>query len=165
MPIEFNADEIFLLAQRIERNGAEFYRKAAEIIKPGSPAEQLLLGLAAMEDEHLETFIEMRRSMSQSEWQSAVFSGDDEVAAYIQAMADGYVFNVEENPAAELKGGETLERILKIAIRLEQESIMFYLGLRDMVPEKFGRDRVDAIIGEEKRHIITLSRELAALRV
>lgn len=65
MPIEFNADEIFLLAKRIERNGAEFYRKAAEIIKPGSPAEQLLLGLAAMEDEHLETFIEMRRSMSQ----------------------------------------------------------------------------------------------------
>ena len=30
MPITFNANEIFEMAEEMERNGARFYRKAAE---------------------------------------------------------------------------------------------------------------------------------------
>ena len=30
MPITFNADEIFEMAEEMERNGAWFYRRAAE---------------------------------------------------------------------------------------------------------------------------------------
>jgi len=51
MGYDFNADEIFEMAEQIERNGASFYRKSAESID--DPAEKkLLLDLAAMEDEH-----------------------------------------------------------------------------------------------------------------
>jgi len=32
MPIPFNADEVFEMAEQIERNGARFYRAAAEEI-------------------------------------------------------------------------------------------------------------------------------------
>ena len=31
MSYEFNADEVFEIAERIERNGARFYRRAAEL--------------------------------------------------------------------------------------------------------------------------------------
>lgn len=164
MPIEFNAEEIFLLAEKMERNGAEFYRKAAALQKEDSQERELLLGLAYMEDEHLKTFREMREEMSRPEWKSDAFAGGDEAAAYVQAMADGYVFNTKENPAAALRGKETLRQILNTALRLEQESIIFYLGMKDMTPEKFGKDRVEAIIGEEKRHIVILSRELALIK-
>ena len=32
MGLDFNADEVFEIAEQIERNGAEFYRTAAENI-------------------------------------------------------------------------------------------------------------------------------------
>ena len=32
MAFDFNADEIYEMAQQIERNGAAFYRKAAEAV-------------------------------------------------------------------------------------------------------------------------------------
>ena len=51
MGIHLSADEVLELAQRIEQNGAIFYRKAAEITKDKSDTG-FLLRLAEMEDEH-----------------------------------------------------------------------------------------------------------------
>ncbi|GAH47433.1 unnamed protein product [marine sediment metagenome] len=55
MGITFNADEIFEMAEEIERNGAKYYREAAEKASD-KKTKQMLLDMAAMEDEHLETF-------------------------------------------------------------------------------------------------------------
>jgi len=57
-----------------------------------------------------------------------------------------------------------MEDILRIAIGLEGKSIMFYLGIKDMVPEKLGSTKVDAIIAEEKSHIVVLAAELRKLK-
>ena len=78
-------------------------------------------------------------------------------------MADGVVFDLDADPAAELTGSEDLEYILRKAIQLERDSIAFYVGIEDMVPAKRGKDQVDSIIKEEMSHIVTLSQELAAL--
>jgi len=45
MSITFNADEIFEIAEEIERNGAKFYRDAAQNAKNAS-IKELLLDLA-----------------------------------------------------------------------------------------------------------------------
>ena len=50
-----------------------------------------------------------------------------------------------------------LTEIVDIAIDLEKESILFYLGLKDLVPPEYGRDKLDEIIGQERRHIIQLN--------
>ena len=63
--INFDADEIFEMAEQIEHNGAKFYRKAAEPIAGGN--RDLLLRLAVMEDEHERTFAGMRGEMSDAE--------------------------------------------------------------------------------------------------
>ncbi|MBT8356834.1 MAG: rubrerythrin, partial [Deltaproteobacteria bacterium] len=54
-------------------------------------------------------------------------------------------------------GQETMEEIITTAIGLEKDSILFYLGLRDLVPPKFGRDKIDDIIREERKHIVQLT--------
>jgi len=54
----------------------------------------------------------------------------------------------------------TLKDIYTTAIGAEKDSIVFYLGIRDLVPEKYGKNRVDAIIKEEMGHIEALSRQL-----
>jgi rubrerythrin len=49
--------------------------------------------------------------------------------------------------------------ILKSAIEAEKDSIVFYLGMKEGVPEKLGKGRLEAIIKEEMGHIRVLSKE------
>jgi len=79
-------------------------------------------------------------------------------------MADGHVFDVRVDPAERLPGAETLEDILRLAIGQEKDSIIFYLGLREIIPEKAGRDKIDAVIQEEMHHIGFLNKQIAASR-
>jgi len=46
--------------------------------------------------------------------------------------------------------------VVAIAVGLEKESILFYVGIKDMVPPKFGRDKIDQIIREEAQHVAQL---------
>jgi rubrerythrin len=82
----------------------------------------------------------------------------------LRAWADGHVFDARSRPAEKLTGKEKVEDILRIAIGLEKDSIVFYLGMKDAVPERLGRSKIDPIIKEEMNHMSSLSRELETLR-
>ena len=47
---------------------------------------------------------------------------------------------------------------------MEKDSIAFYLGMKDMVPDDLGKSNMDAIIREEMSHIQLLSEKLTALK-
>jgi len=85
MGITFNADEIFEMAEEIERNGAKYYREAAEKATD-KKTKQILLDMAAMEDEHLEIFVEMRKELSGREKEPMIFDPDNQAAKYLQVM-------------------------------------------------------------------------------
>ena len=163
MSIMFNADEILEMAEQIERNGAKFYRKAAEGFEDPK-TRRILLGLAAMEDQHEKMFASMRAGLKESESGGPdAFDPEGEAGAYLRAMAGGYVFNTSVDPSETLTGGETIGDILRIAIGLEKDSIVFYVGIREMVPARLGAVSIDQIIHEEMRHVTQLSNQLAAL--
>lgn len=82
---------------------------------------------------------------------------------YLKVMADGYVFDVRTEPADLLTGQETAAEILRTAIGLEKDSIVFYLGIKEMVPARLGKEKIDHIIKEEMSHITGLSNKLASL--
>ena len=160
MGMPFNADEVFEMAEQIEINGAKFYRAAAEKF----PAvREILLGLAAMEDEHEKTFADMRAELSGKEVEAPVFDPDGEAQMYLRVMADGHVFDVKTDPAEQLASKKTPEAVLKMAIGVERDSIAFYVGLKEAVSCRAGKDKVEAIIKEEMGHIVTLSRKLEVL--
>jgi rubrerythrin len=54
----------------------------------------------------------------------------------------------------------TMKDILKAAIGAEKDSIVFYLGMKELVPAKLGKDKIDDIIKEEMSHIRLLSARL-----
>ena len=162
MPITFTADEIFEMAEEIERNGARFYRKAAENAS-NEETKQMLLDMADMEDRHLETFEEMRKKLSGQEKGWAIFDPDNQSALYLQAMADARGYEGKITPMEELTGSETPKKILETALNSEKESVVFYFGLKELVPVKAGRDKVEAIIIEELSHITTLLNKLKSL--
>ena len=161
MSITFNAFEIFEMAEQIERNGVKFYRKAAQGISD-SQVHQMLLELADMEAEHEKTFTAMREQLSEEARELRAFDPENEMALYLQAMAGGHVFDLKKDPGEQLCGTETEEDILRLAINAEKDSIIFYLGLKDFVPVRAGKDKVEAIIKEEMGHIALLNRRFPA---
>lgn len=157
MAIAFNADEIFQMAEQIEKNGARFYRKAAS---SNPSAAGLLETLAAMEDKHLQIFQDLHGSVSARESEPTAFDPESEAGLYLQALAGGYVFDVKKDPSELLSGKETLAQVLKFAISIEKNSIVFYLGMKGMVSKKSGQDKLEWIIQEEMKHVRILSDEL-----
>ena len=162
MSITFNADEIFEIAEQIERNGAQFYRNASGRFTDPA-ARDKLLDLAVMEDDHEKTFAEMRMDVSVSEKMSTSFDPDSEAVLFLQSIADGKIFNIKKNPSEILAEGITIEEILKQAIELEKDSVVFYTGIREMLSEKIGKKKVNDIINEEIGHIFDLGNQLSAL--
>jgi rubrerythrin len=163
MAIVFNADEIFEMAIRIENNGAAFYRKAAGL-QSDTKNQKFLESLAHMEDQHRKIFTEMRTTLTQKDKDPKVFDPYDEVSQYLAAMADTMGGEGSPSVADSLTGDETLEEILRIAVGLEKDSILFYLGIKDLIPAQSGQDRIDEIIKEERRHVVQLSNLLEKLK-
>ncbi|MHC4122138.1 MAG: ferritin family protein [Planctomycetota bacterium] len=162
MPIKFNANEIFEMAEEIERNGVKFYRQAAAISQDNQ-IKQMLLDMADMEDGHLVTFQKMREQLSGQENGWTIFDPDNQSVLYLQAMADDRGCEGKIAPTKELTGSETPKEILEIALNSEKESVVFYFGLKGLVSVKAGRDKVEAVINEEMNHITTLLNKLKSL--
>lgn len=154
--ITFNADEVFEMAEQIERNGAKYYRKAAEWAEGDN--RDLLLRLATMEDDHEKTFATMRGELSDREKRPFTPDPDNEGALYLQAMADGKVFDAD--PSQALSSSQAMKDILNTAIGLEKDSVIFYESMRQVVPPAAGKERLDAIIKEEIGHIVDLTNQL-----
>ncbi|MBN1798771.1 MAG: ferritin family protein [Spirochaetales bacterium] len=155
MGVRFNIEEVFTMAIKIEENGAAFYRRAAELNK-GNDNVKLFENLARMEDIHKKTFEEMRGGLVEEHKQEQAFDPFNEAVLYLNATADMHGGEGSKNIADSLTGKETLQEIITIALELEKKSILYYLGLKDLVPEKAGKDKIDIIIGEEKKHIVQL---------
>lgn len=163
MSISFSADEIFEMAEEIEKNGAKFYRKAAQ--HAADPAiKDYLLKMAAVEEGHEETFVAMRKELSDAEREQTAFDPDNEAALYLDSMADAHGTEGKKSIDQELTGNESIEEILTIAVNSEKDSIVFYTGLKSLVPEKAGRDKVEQIIAEELSHIATLTAKLKEVK-
>jgi len=75
-----------------------------------------------------------------------------------KALADTQVFYKKQLDTS------SIELILLNAIGMEKDSIVFYVGIKDLVSEKLGKNKIDNIIDEEKKHIRLLANELTALK-
>jgi rubrerythrin len=155
MSYNFNADEVFQVAIKIEENGAEFYRQAAGLQEEAENV-MFLEKLANMEDNHKATFEKMRKELTEAQKEKTVFDPDDELTDYLMSMAEYHGGEGSPDAVKALTGNETIEEIINIAIGLKKESILFYVGILYLVPEKMGQDQINEIIKEEQRHVVQL---------
>jgi len=157
MAYDFNAEEIFIMAEQLERNGAKFYRDSANAVEDPD-YHKLLNDLAQMEVEHEKTFKALRAEITEKEKESSVFDPEGEAALYLRALADSRVFFEKKMDMSSIK------EILKAAIEAEKDSIVFYLGMQDAVPKNLGKGRIEKIIREEMGHIKFLGSKLVSLK-
>lgn len=157
--VQFNAFEAFEIAEQIERNGAKFYRRAAQVFGD-SGLGKLFLGLADWEKGHEQIFARMRKQLSEQGRELRTFRPEDRLLPEVQAMAGLAVFGIRPNPADELSGTESRREVLEMAMEKEKDSIVYYIGLKDFVPDVAGKDKIDEIIGEEMHHVRILRQSL-----
>jgi len=162
MVANFNADDILAMAEQIERNGAAFYRRAAEISTDDS-VKKRLEQLAEWEGGHESLFSKMRENLKGREAEPTTFDPNGDAAHYLTEMANRHVFR-SGDVTRMLTGKETPEQVLDIAIDFERDSILFFQGVETLVPAWLGKDKVHALVEEEMGHVAYLAREKAALK-
>ncbi len=155
MAITFSADEIFEMAEKIERDGAKFYKTAAEMAN--GETGTMLEHLSEMEMNHEKTFAQMRAELNKLEKQPTVADVDKDAALYLQSLVEGKIFM--NDPTTFYDGSQTLEDVFRFAIGIERDSIVFYQGMKALVPNEAGKGKLDDIIKEEYGHINTINAE------
>jgi rubrerythrin len=156
---ELSAFDVLAIAERIERNGEKFYRKAGELTDDVA-AGKVFHDLARWEAKHAEIFRDMKQHLSQQRWELGTFEPSKLDVSGAQVMAGLAVFAVGPDPAADLTGSECRDDIFRIAIQKERDSIVYYAGLRAFVPAAADRAVVEEIIKEEMRHVRILQEAL-----
>jgi rubrerythrin len=159
MVVNLNACEIFEIAVQIERNGAKFYRQAAELFDD-SRVHNLFLQLVDWEIVHEQVFADMRNELIAQGPEASTFETESDVIFNARSMAGLAVFGNSMGPSVELTGKESVTDVLRTAIEKEKDSIIFYTGLKDFVSVKTAKDKIADIIKEEMRHINILKQSL-----
>lgn len=162
--IEFNAFEVFEIAERIERNGAKFYRKAAGLFDE-TRIRNLFYDLADWETKHEEIFTNMRKQLSEQSQELRTFRPEKNLLVDAQAMARLAVFANKSDPSQEFTGKKSKKEIFEKAIQKEKDSIVYHTGLKSFVPARAGQDKIDDIIKEEMHHVRILNQSLEWLEM
>ena len=148
------AVEILELAVKLERNGAAYYRRAADLT-PDSCARAFLRDLAAMEDRHVDSFQTMLRRVPPT------VLPDPGAEEFLKTVAERRVFAIDVDPSEGLTGRESVPEILRQAIQLEKDSVVFYVAIGLVTPDPDDKDVLQEILQEELGHITLLADQLA----
>ena len=147
----FKASEILEIAMRIEENGQKLYRHAATLTGD-SATKDVFAFLANEEAKHKTTFQGM---LSKIEKYQPPESYPGEYFAYLRAYAEGIVFP-PDRMEKELTNITDVESAVEFGVQREVESILYYLEVRNLVPEH-QRAEIDRIADEERSHYLKLT--------
>ncbi|HMK50114.1 MAG TPA: ferritin family protein [Thermodesulfovibrionales bacterium] len=147
--IAFSIREVVEQAIQTEKIGNEFYTSMAKKFHEENELKKLFETLAAQEIKHEHVFLSIKDKIKDT-----APEGWDEVSLYLKAIVDSEFFLGKDKSLSSVKEVHSSVDAIKFALGFERETLLYYYGLRDMVPEK---KIVDQIIQEEKSHIVWLS--------
>jgi len=152
MGTDFKASEIFEIAIQIEKHGENFYRHAMTVCDD-KKIKDMFEFLANEEVKHRKTIDGMLSKIDHYE-PPEKYPG--EYCQYLTSYAENQVFSDAEfkKKMAEI---DTVEDAIEFAIEKEIQSILYYLEMRNLVPEGPQRKEIDGLVEEERRHYLRLN--------
>jgi len=148
----FSGSEIVEMGIQIEKNGRDFYNVVSEKSK-NPKAKEIFKYLEGEEEKHIAAFQKVLDSVQKYEPPEA-YPG--EYFAYMNALASSHVF-IQKDKGKELAKTVTSdEEAIERGIRAEIDSIVFYEGMKKVVPED-GHRVIDELIKQEQDHLRQLS--------
>lgn len=149
------AEDVFTMAVRIEENGHAFYSGAAAKARD-SETKKLFQELADMEAHHIESFKILRGSLPEKALSPSVWDPEGLAESYLQASADTHIFTVEA-AVSRLNSVDSSEEALNMAIQFEKDSVAFFIGMKELLPDPEGKSEIDQLIRAEMEHVRMLT--------
>ncbi|MEE8185582.1 MAG: ferritin family protein [Thermodesulfobacteriota bacterium] len=151
----FSGKEVIEIAIRVEENGLEYYTKAANNSRSEKLGE-LFLFLAEEEKKHKKIFEEFGRQLQDEKLPGVFDPYLNEESRYLMALANSRVFT-DPNEGSRLANNVHKDvEILKTAIDLEKDSILFYYELQRAIRDQ-DKPVLGSLIDEEKNHLKKLT--------
>ncbi|NIM03533.1 hypothetical protein GTN66_05220 [bacterium] len=148
----FAGSEIVELGIQIEKNGRDFYNTLVRQTK-NQETKRVFKYLAEEEEKHIEVFSKILDSVHKYEPPE---SYPGEYFAYMNALARDYIFTQKDKGEEIAKKTKRDREAIDLGIRFEKDSILFYQGMKKVVPE-YDHRVVDGIIAQEQSHLQQLS--------
>jgi rubrerythrin len=148
----FAGSEIVELGIQIEKNGRDFYNALVEQLK-NQKAKEKFKYLAGEEEKHITVFQNILDSVHKYE-PPETYPG--EYFAYMNALARDYVFTQKDKGREIAKNIKGDKEAINLGIGFEKDSIIFYVGMKKVVPE-YDHKIVDKLITQEQDHLRQLS--------
>jgi len=155
MAQSFDVGEIFEMAVQMEKNGAAFYKKVSESVSDKN-MKKTLIELQVMEINHEKIFETLKKKLEAVS--DDYFDPSGEAVKYLRSIADTKMFFKRKIDVS------SMEKILKGAISVEKDSVIFYLGMKELVPDDIGKGKIEKIIKEEMTHVRILNEKLSAIK-
>lgn len=151
----FGAREVIEMSIQIEHNGRDFYTAAIAAARSPQTAE-IFSHLRDEEDDHIRVFEQLR---TQTEDYEPPPGEAAEYQEYLKSLSAEHVFTDSKN-GTQLGASITSDaQAIDLATGFEKDSVIFYVGMKKVVPVS-GHRVIDRIIDQEKEHI----RRLAELK-
>jgi rubrerythrin len=158
----YNAAEIYEMGIQIEKNGRAFYQAAADAADTAE-ARKLFEELRDWEQGHVELFESLKNELPQGVTPASPYEDVDQQAHhYLEATAGSHVFLQNQDVASLVADCQDATAVLKLALGFEKDSVVVYTSMKQLVPPKLGRDRIDRLIAEEIQHIAMLGERMSA---
>ncbi len=154
----FAGSEIVDLAVQVEKNGRDFYNAVAANSSQEKP-KKLFLFLGQEEEKHILAFRQLAEKVGKYD-PPEVYA--DDYIAYMKALASEHVFTRKDQGREEAKKASSDLDAVNMGIKFEEDSIVFYQGIKQMVPVR-DQKIVDEIIAQEQMHLVKLSETKAIL--
>lgn len=148
----FAGSEIVELGIQIEKNGRDFYNALVEQLK-NQKAKETFKYLAGEEEKHIAVFQNILDSVHKYE-PPETYPG--EYFAYMNALARDYVFTQKDKGREIAKNVKGDKEAISLGIGFEKDSIIFYVGMKKVVPE-YDHKIVDKLITQEQDHLRQMS--------
>ena len=148
----FAGSEIVELGIQIEKNGRDFYNILAGQTKD-MKTQEIFKFLAGEEEKHIMVFQGILEKSRKYEPQGL---DADEYFAYMNSLASEHVFTKENKGKEVAKEIKSDKEAIEKGIGFEKDSIIFYEGIKKVVPEH-DLKAIDALIEQEKSHLAQLT--------
>ena len=146
----FTREDICAIAVQIEHNGEATYLRAADRVREPAMAE-LLRWMAKEEARHARIFAAIGGCVYNPQ---GVSEAERMGRSLLQEMVKEQTFALDADKLAET--GD-IPGFLRQSVAFEEDTILFYQFLADLVEDEAVRQQLAAIIDEERRHIEMLN--------
>jgi len=146
---------VFDFAVKAEKDGMDFYMKAAKKFSGNENLKKLFVTLAKEEAVHMKIFMDFKIKAEGKGVDQCLKS--PEIDTYLEAIVQEGLFPKGETVNKRLETVETVGQAAAIAMAAEKNAILLYTELAKLAKDKDQKKFFEKIVKEEKSHLVMVA--------